>query len=244
MSVRFRHIPWKLVWRENSKQMSLPLRREKNTPHHQSSRLKAFLFPLGLLYRLWTASIRISYRSENGRSDIEATEESMTIILWHNRLFLAGEWHQRFRNKKRCYGLISSSKDGAWLETFYGWAGIKSVRGSRNRRGSEATRDLIRLVKEGNDAGITPDGSRGPRYQAKSGALFIARASGSDVLLLSFSYGLAIRLNSWDRFVIPLPFSRVLAETKILPHDQLFKDRNLEKATQEVERCLNDMTYD
>ena len=193
---------------------------------------------------MWTLSIRLSYKDEDGRTEIRNLSEPATIILWHNRLFLAGEWHQRFRKKRKCYGLISGSRDGAWLETFYGWAGIRAIRGSRNRRGSQATRELIRLVKDGNDAGITPDGSRGPKYQAKSGALLIARASRSPVVLLSFSYSWAIRLKSWDQFVIPLPFSKIQVRTALLPHEELFRERDLEEATKRVEHLLASMTHD
>ncbi len=224
--------------------MSLPLGRERDSPHHQSLRLKTLLSPLGLFYRLWTLTMRMSYREEDGREETKNLTEPVTIVLWHNRLFLAGEWHQRFRKNKSCYGLISGSRDGAWLETFYGWAGIRAIRGSRNRRGSQATRELIRLVKGGDDVGVTPDGSRGPKYQAKSGALLIARASRSPVILLSFSYSWAIRLKSWDQFVIPLPFSKIRVRTILLPHAELFKDRDLEQATKRVEQVLLSITDD
>jgi lysophospholipid acyltransferase (LPLAT)-like uncharacterized protein len=224
--------------------MNSPSGKSQDSPHHQSFGLKSFLSPLGILYRLWTLSIRLSYKDEDGCAEIRNLSEPATIILWHNRLFLAGEWHQRFRKKRKCYGLISGSRDGAWLETFYGWAGIRAIRGSRNRRGSQATRELIRLVKDGNDAGITPDGSRGPKYQAKSGALLIARASRSPVVLLSFSYSWAIRLKSWDQFVIPLPFSKIQVRTALLPHEELFRERDLEEATKRVEHLLASMTHD
>ncbi len=224
--------------------MNSPRGKRQDSPHHQSFGLKTFLSPLGILYRLWTLSIRLSYKDEDGRAEIRNLSEPATIILWHNRLFLAGEWHQRFRKKRKCYGLISGSRDGAWLETFYGWAGIRAIRGSRNRRGSQATRELIRLVKDGNDAGITPDGSRGPKYQAKSGALLIARASRSPVMLLSFSYSWAIRLKSWDQFVIPLPFSKIQVRTVLLPHEELFRERDLEEATKRVEHLLASITHD
>ena len=224
--------------------MSPPQGGGNEAPHHQSFGLKTFLSPLGIFYRLWTMSIRFHYRDEDGREEFQKTTEPVTIILWHNRLFLAGEWHQRFRKGKRCYGLISGSRDGAWLETFYSWSGIRAIRGSRNRRGSQATRDLIRKVKDGHDAGITPDGSRGPKYEAKPGGLLVARASRSPVALVSFSYGRAIRLKSWDEFVIPLPFSRVRLRTRILPYKELFKDRDLAQATRWVQKCLIEMTDD
>lgn len=224
--------------------MSPPQGGGTEAPHHQSFGFKTFLSPIGIFYRLWTMSIRFHYRDEDGREEFKKTTESVTIILWHNRLFLAGEWHQRFRKGKRCYGLISGSRDGAWLETFYRWSGIRAIRGSRNRRGSQATRDLIRVVKNGHDAGITPDGSRGPKYEVKPGALLVARASRSPVALVSFSYGRAIRLKSWDEFVIPLPFSRIRLRTRILPYEELFKDRDLGQATKRIQECLMEMTDD
>lgn len=236
---------WSLALRVDSDVvMTVDLGRDKDAPHLQSLGFKLFLSPLGLLYRLWTRTIRLSYTDEDGRAEILDTDEPITITLWHNRLFLAGEWHLRFRKRRTCFGLISGSRDGAWLETFYGWAGIKAIRGSRNRRGSQATRELIRVVKNGYDAGVTPDGSRGPKYQAKSGALLISKVTRSPVLLLSFAYHRAIRLKSWDQFMIPLPFSKVDVKTRLLPYSELFKDRNLEQATEEVQRALNAMTND
>ena len=101
-----------------------------------------------------------------------------------------------------------------------------------------ATVVVLRLL------GITPDGSRGPKYEAKSGALLVARASRCPVALVSFSYSRAIRLKSWDEFVIPLPFSRVRLRTRILPNEELFKDRDLDQATKRVQECLMEMTDD
>lgn len=140
--------------------------------------------------------------------------------------------------------MISGSRDGAWLETFYGWAGIRAIRGSRNRRGSQATRELIRAVKNGNDAGVTPDGSRGPKYQAKTGAIFVARASKSPIVLLSFTYSWCIRLKSWDQFVIPLPFSKVEVKTRFLTNEELFSDNNNDEVTRIVESSLLEITHD
>ena len=111
---------------------------------------------------------------------------------------------------------------------FYGWAGILAVRGSRNKNGFQATRDLIRMVKRGHDVGITPDGSRG-QVSGQIGALFVARASRSPVVLLDFTFSKAIRLKSWDHFAIPLPFSVIRIRTEILPHEKLFADQGLRK---------------
>lgn len=143
-----------------------------------------------------------------------------------------------------CYGLISGSRDGALLETFFGWAGIRAVRGSSNRRGSQALRDLVKVVKSGNDVGITPDGSRGPRYEAKPGAILLAKLTKAPILILSFEFGCSIKLKSWDTFVVPLPFSRVTGSVKLLEHKEIFAGRSVDEATLFAQQKLNEMTKD
>ncbi len=166
------------------------------------------------------------------------------ITLWHNRLFLAGEWQRRYRRNRKCFGLISGSRDGAWLEAFYGWSGIHSVRGSSNRGGSKAIRDLVRKIKEGHDIGITPDGSRGPCYVAKSGGLLVAKISKAPFLLVSFEYGLHFKLNSWDRFVLPFPFSKVSVRTEMIKGDDLLEGNSIEEATKVLGVELMKLTFD
>ncbi|MEK9634060.1 MAG: lysophospholipid acyltransferase family protein, partial [Opitutae bacterium] len=201
-------------------------------------------WPLGLLYRLWAASIRIESVDLSDVGKESASERPCVLMLWHNRLFIAGEWHRRFRKDMTCYGLISASKDGALLETFYGWAGIRAVRGSRNRRGTQAVRELVRVMREGHDVGVTPDGSRGPRYEAKSGALLVARLAKAPILFLSFEFSWAAKLNSWDKFVVPFPFSKVIATHKFLCFEDIFEGRNLEEATEFAQLLLAGMTKD
>lgn len=213
-------------------------------PFEQSFLIKALLFPLGLIYRLWALSVRFEYAEEDGFQEISESNTPLVFFLWHNRLFLAGEWHRRFRRKRTCYGLISASRDGAWLETFYGWAGILPIRGSQNRRSSQSVRELIRVVRKGNDVGITPDGSRGPIYEAKPGAILLARITKSPICLLSFKYSGHWALRSWDRFVIPFPFSRVKVYTHILSSEVLFKEGCDDKAKEIAQSGLMKITQD
>lgn len=216
---------------------------ERN-PHQQTLLRKILVFPLGMIYRLWTLTIRMRYSDQKDLKEMQNWDGPVVITLWHNRLFLAGEWVLRFRKKHGCYGLISGSRDGAWLQIFYGWVGVRAIRGSRNRRGTQAVREMVKVLREGHDVGITPDGSRGPCYEAKSGALAVAKLAKIPILLLSFEYSSCIRLKSWDRFVLPYPFSLVRVTTRILHHDQLFAERNLDEATQFVESELNRITID
>ncbi len=92
--------------------------------------------------------------------------------------------------------------------------------------------------------GITPDGSRGPIYEAKTGAIALARITKKPILLLSFEYSGFIRLNSWDRFVVPYPFSKVIVRTRILSNETLFDAGSDLQATELARKSLMELTFD
>ena len=221
-----------------------PQRVAPQSPFSLGFKYKCILFPFGLLYRIWVRTIRFKFSDQASQQEIAKNEHPVIITLWHNRLFLAGEWQRRFRRERKCFGLISGSRDGAWLEAFYGWSGIHSVRGSSNRGGTKAIRDLVRKLKEGHDIGITPDGSRGPCYEAKPGGILVAKLSKVPLLLVTFEYGRHYRLNSWDGFVIPFPFSTVLVRTQIVSAGDLLNQSSIEDAAGVLSRQLMKLTFD
>ncbi|MEO0797011.1 MAG: lysophospholipid acyltransferase family protein [Verrucomicrobiota bacterium] len=174
---------------------------------------------LGLLARLWCASLRIKPDEEALR--ILADERPTVFVLWHNRLFTIGEVHRRFRRphvKHPIYGLISASRDGAWLTGFFQKIGIQAIRGSSSWRGTQAVREAVKILED-SDLGITPDGPRGPCYDFKPGAALIARKSNCPVALLGMSFAKAKRLKSWDAFYLPMPFSVVELRGRIAKID-------------------------
>ena len=83
--------------------------------------------------------------------------------------------------------------------------GIRAIRGSQNRRGAVATRELIRVVRAGHDIGVTPDGS-GTDLRSKTRGLVCGQSKPFAGGSTFFYYTKAIRLKSWDRFAIPFPF--------------------------------------
>lgn len=166
------------------------------------------LWPLGLLTRAWGRSLHIVLSPE-ARRVLTKIDEPVAFTLWHNRLFITAEVFHRFRQGRPVYGLVSPSKDGAWLEAFFELVGIRAVRGSSNKLGREAVTALVEVMRAGNDIGITPDGPRGPIYELKAGALIVARRVQAPLLLLGCSFESSWQLRSWDRFHLPRPFSRV-----------------------------------
>jgi lysophospholipid acyltransferase (LPLAT)-like uncharacterized protein len=90
-------------------------------------------------------------------------------------------------------------------------AGYGTVRGSSSRKGVIALRQLVDTLAADGNVLVTPDGPRGPVYQASQGVLFLAHKSGSPVVPIHMEYSSSWRLKSWDRFVVPRPFATLRA---------------------------------
>ena len=105
-------------------------------------------------------------------------------------------------------------------------------------------RELARVIKNGSDVGITPDGSLGPCYEVKPGALLLAKISKSPILLLSFRFHRALRLSSWDSFYVPLPFSRVSVSEKMIDSEALLSGNSPEEAARIVQDDLMSLTQE
>ncbi len=177
---------------------------------HQASLSKRLaLFPAGAFYRTWVKTLRL--RVDDSAADALGREErGAFFVMWHNRAFLSPCLHRGYRPPgKRFFGLVSASRDGAWLSAVFEQFGVATVRGSSSRRGASAMRESLRVVRAGHDLGITLDGPRGPAYAAKQGIGLLVRATGAPVVYVVPCYRSAWRLRSWDRFFVPKPFSRV-----------------------------------
>lgn len=134
------------------------------------------------------------------------------FCTWHNRLALCMKMNsmigRRHYKAAGMAGLVSASRDGAFLSAILKRFGVQSVRGSTSRRGPQAMLELVTMIERGYDVTITPDGPRGPCYTVQDGVLALAQVTGLPVVPVSYHLDRKIQLKSWDRFQIPLPFSR------------------------------------
>jgi hypothetical protein len=106
-------------------------------------------------------------------------------------------------------GLISASRDGDLIADVTRRFGFDVVRGSSSRMGAAALRELSEVLEAGRDILITPDGPRGPVYELGPGIIFLAQTTGAPVVPVNMEYSSCWRVKSWDRFIIPKPFSKV-----------------------------------
>lgn len=159
---------------------------------------------LWLYYR--TLRIRIDPTS---REALQSTSAPRIIATWHNRSFVASSVIARLTDPSKVACLISPSKMAAWEVALFHFLHYKVVRGSTTRRSVQAGIELIRALREGNDVGITPDGPSGPLYSFQKGTAALAKKASVPLLFFGVNCRTAIRLNTWDRHMIPLPFSRI-----------------------------------
>ena len=147
----------------------------------------------------------------------DASRAPRIFVSWHNRSLLAPVMAKRFFDPGNVACLVSPSRNAAWEVAFYEAVGFRIVRGSSSRRGIAAARELIRELRSGRDIAITPDGPSGPLHDIKRGALIVARQSGAAVAFIIPNARHAVRLPTWDRHLVPLPFSRVDVRLVIRP---------------------------
>jgi lysophospholipid acyltransferase (LPLAT)-like uncharacterized protein len=161
----------------------------------------------GWLMRLATKLVRLRVETRWQPAD---TPGPVIYALWHNRILMAPPaFRKAYGWERHCVVLTSASVDGAVVARAMAAFGFGAVRGSSSRRGVAALVGLTRAVRQGADACITPDGPRGPRYVFHPGMVQLAAATGAPIVPIHMTFANAWRLNTWDRFVIPKPFSRV-----------------------------------
>jgi lysophospholipid acyltransferase (LPLAT)-like uncharacterized protein len=141
--------------------------------------------------------------------------------------------------------LVSHSKDGDIIAGIITRMGVTAVRGSSTRGGREALQQLVELVKTGRSCGLSPDGPVGPQYISKIGIIMLAARTGSPILPCTWEAEPSFELNSWDKFIIPKPFSRIALlydrETITVP-DNLSND-SYEQLRQYLDKKMNMLHY-
>jgi lysophospholipid acyltransferase (LPLAT)-like uncharacterized protein len=162
--------------------------------------------------RTVAATIRFTLDDRSGLFPGEPPAEKVIFAVWHNRLALVLMIYRRHVTRRaparRLAGMVSASRDGGFLVEVLRFFAIEPVRGSSSRRGARALREMIGWAQRGYDLAITPDGPRGPCYAVQEGVIVAAQHTGLAIVPASYHLTWKIRLKSWDRFQVPLPFAR------------------------------------
>jgi lysophospholipid acyltransferase (LPLAT)-like uncharacterized protein len=165
--------------------------------------------------------------------------EGLIVVMWHNRALLGAPFYLRIGGG-RVVLLASQSFEGLLASRIFRLFGAEVAWGSSTRGGDIGMIDMIGRGKKGYHLAITPDGPLGPVYKLKPGAIRMAKDTGFPIVPWTYYAENAIRLNSWDRFIIPRPFSRAVfacGRAVYVPADA--DEEMMEQKRKEVEDELN-----
>ena len=170
---------------------------------------------LAAYLRATLATIRWRHEGRERAEAIWNAGGPVLVCFWHSRIPVSPAcWPLGWAQEPRA--VISLSPDGEFIAKAMERIGFPAIRGSsrketdpkKEKRGSGATRDILRWLKAGNGVAITPDGPRGPCEIMKEGPPLLGRLSKAPVLLVGLASKPCLRLKSWDQAMVPLPFSR------------------------------------
>jgi len=198
---------------------------------------------LGPSLTYWTIKILgLTVRVEVINPDIPRSlwERGIPVIFvfWHGRLLMMPH---AYKGKKAGF-LVSPHRDGQVVGKAVKRFGLHPISGSTTRKGFSAFKNMIKVLQDGSDIGVTPDGPRGPRYQAQIGVVELSRLTGKPIVPITFSASKKIFLNTWDRFLLPYPFSKGVFIWGEPIHVDPNSDRtHLEEMRLLLERSLNEL---
>jgi lysophospholipid acyltransferase (LPLAT)-like uncharacterized protein len=153
---------------------------------------------LGMTWR-----VRVSHDADVRR--LREAGQPIVFALWHGQILPLLHHHR----DEQVAVLISEHHDGEIMARMAIHLGYRTVRGSTSRGAARALLELARVLRQGRDIAITPDGPRGPAKSVAPGAFAVAQRTGAPVIGAAAWASSTWRLKSWDSFMIPRPFARV-----------------------------------
>jgi lysophospholipid acyltransferase (LPLAT)-like uncharacterized protein len=166
-----------------------------------------------LAIRLIGPTLRWRVEIEEGGPDSERIHPAIKVF-WHRSVFPATWWYR----KRGIAVMTSSSFDGEYIARIIEKFGFSAVRGSSSRGAVRALLGMHKVIEQEHSVAFTIDGPRGPVYVAKPGPVLLARNTGVPIYCFHIAIEKAWIFNSWDRFMVPKPFSRALLRIGRLTH--------------------------
>jgi hypothetical protein len=187
------------------------------------------------IIRLIGPTLRVSVSYEEG-AQTTLDQRPLIASFWHSCMIPAT---YIFRNMG-IRVMSSNSYDGEYMGRIIHKFGFVAVKGSSSRNAVRALLGLRRALEEGWTVAFTLDGPRGPRHKVKPGPVALARSSGFALTMFHAAVDRAWMLNTWDRLMIPMPFSRVLVRVgKLIPVPEDATEEDLERYTSELQTALD-----
>jgi hypothetical protein len=160
-----------------------------------------------LIYLLMRTIWYTTRKTFHGSTDIGNGQH--VCVTWHGELFMSPQAYRKIHQKHAASAIISSHFDGALIASTLGFLKIEPLRGSSRKGAKQVLLQAFKSIKRGEEVLITPDGPKGPRHSMSDGAIGIALKSKLPIFVMNYTASSYWQLDSWDRFVIPKPFSKI-----------------------------------
>jgi hypothetical protein len=193
---------------------------------------------VGAALFLYRATLKIERFHFDRCLGLKARGVPILYTLWHGRMFLTLLAHRR----EGIVTMASRSKDGEVIAQWLERNGFAVVRGSTTRGGGQALREMVRHVRGGRHSALTVDGPKGPARVVQPGIVQLARLTGGWILPITSSSAKPRFLASWDRYLMPLPFSK-----NVVAYGEPFSigsDLSDEEAARQIARALDATTQE
>lgn len=152
----------------------------------------------------WTSTLRRKARfaDPDVDPDLPGRTQRFIYVFWHEIMLMPAAFYR----KPNFRMLVSRHADGELITQVVGHLRVRTIRGSTTRGGIQAMREMLRQAPHA-DIAITPDGPRGPRRHVHKGVVYLASRTGIPIVPAGMAFKNSWRAPSWDRFVLPKPFS-------------------------------------
>ena len=131
------------------------------------------------------------------------------VAFWHENILMSPFLYKKIFKNAKISIIISNHFDGELIAKSVSFFGFEAIRGSSSKGGIKALKESFRKINLGHSIAITPDGPRGPRHSVADGIVAIAQKKGLKIMAFNYKISSYWRLNSWDQFIIPKPFSSI-----------------------------------
>ena len=193
--------------------------------------IQGFIFLTGV-------TAKISWFGKEITDELMEKSQPFIICAWHHDIYFSSWLLKDFE----LTALISSSKDGEYINQILSGFGFRAVRGSSTRGGIGAMKQLVRCLKDGNAVAITPDGPQGPIHKIQEGIVALAKMTGVPIIPWRYEASSCWKLNSWDSHKIPKPTTKirsVFGQPLYVPKSA--SSSEFGKYCQQLEMLMNDL---
>ncbi len=214
---------------------------EKDKSQVESLKRRIIFRILWWIATIICASVRIKVEGNEKLHSLKDSGKGGLVLVWHGSTMLPIYYYRHHG----FYSIVSVSRDGQLQNKMLESRGFKTIRGSSGRHGARALLEAVRKLNDGCIIAYSPDGQK-PAKKVESGTIYMAKKTGCPILPVGVACYPCKRVNSWDKHMIPFPFSKaaiVFGDMLIIDNseNELDAEKRIEDAINRAEARANEI---